>query len=50
MNKQWWIAWTAAMLIQKRLQVTLTCHEETVMQSRKVHAMMKSMLLTLLIF
>ncbi len=42
--------WTAAMLIQKWLQATLIYYEETAMQSWKVYTIMKSMLLTLLIF
>ncbi len=50
MNKWRWIVWTAAMLIQRWLRATLTHHEETATQDQKAHAMIKSMLLTLLIF
>ncbi len=38
MIKWWWIAWVAAMQVQRWLQATLTCHKKTAMQSHNTYA------------
>ncbi len=50
MIEWWWIAWIAAMLIQRWLQAMLIHCKKTEIQDQNAYVMMKRMLLTLLIY